>query len=123
SARFGGFGRMRVRRALAAGLLALAGATAVAILAAAPASAAMVGYLTLDPKFGPANTLINAMFQAVPVDQGCQQINVVFTWDGHEMASGKLNHCVALASFKPPSGYRKPGPHQVLVTDDRGRVN
>jgi hypothetical protein len=114
---------MRVRRALAAGLLALAGGTAVAILAAAPASAAMVGYVTLDPRSGPANTVINAQFQATPVDQGCAQITVIFTWDGHAVAAGKLNHCVALASFKPPSGYRRPGPHQVLATDDRGRVS
>jgi hypothetical protein len=111
---------MRVRRALAAGLLALACGTAMVILAipALAATAAPVyGTVSVDPQFGPGNTTITAVFQLNPPDSGCPGFDVIFKWDGRNVGQDKLNGCAASVSFKPPRDDRQPGPHRVTVWD------
>jgi hypothetical protein len=114
---------MRVRRALAAGLLALACGTAMVVLAipALAATAAPVyGTLTLDPRSGPGNTTITAIFQLNP-QIGCPGFDVIFKWGGHNVGQDKLNGCAASVTFKPPRDDRRAGAHAVTAWDTHNR--
>src|SRR2546423_5396630 len=113
---------MRVRRALTAGLVALVGSLATAMLAT-PAHAATFGTVNLDPQFGPGNATINAEFQwSGAFGAACPRFNVIFKWDGRQVGANKLDNCVADATFRPPKDDRKPGPHKVNAPDDKGRI-
>jgi hypothetical protein len=112
---------MRVgRRALTAGLVALVSGFATMVLAA-PASAAPVhGSVSIDPTAGPPGTLIYVQFQQVTAfDPGCGGFTVIFKWENRQVASARLNHCVAVSSFKAPKDARR-GPHPVTAHDEKG---
>jgi hypothetical protein len=112
---------MRVRRALAAGLLALVGgATLLALATPALAEGPVFGNLTVDPTSGPPDTQITATFELNPAaGGGCGGFKVIFRWDTHQVGGAQnLDHCAASVSFKPPKDFRKPGRHFVTVTDE-----
>ena len=110
---------MRVRRALAVGLLALTGGVTLVALAT-PALAQPSGQVTLDSTSGPPDTQITAMFQlSSSPGQGCGTFKVIFRWDNHQVGARNLDHCAASVPFIPPKDLRKPGRHVVTVTDDK----
>src|SRR5256885_13985453 len=114
---------MRVPRALVAVLVALVSGLGLAILAAPAQAAKVQGRVSLDPQYGPPDTIITVQFQQVTSgDPGCGSFPVVFKWDGHPVGGGKLKNCVVIDSFQPPHGAAKAGPHRVIATDDKNTV-
>ena len=113
---------MRVRRALTAGLVALVGSLATAMLATpAHAGPRPSGHVSVDPQAGPPSTVITVQYQQNNLTtQICKRIAVTFNWDGHAVKKATLINCIATSSFKPPSDDRKPGIHRVTAVPDGG---
>src|SRR2546421_7915434 len=121
---------MRVRRALTAGLVALVGSSATAMLVTMLATPALAGprpsgHVSVDPPAGPPSTLIAATYQQNSLTpQICRRTAVTFNWDGHAVTKPITmgGDCIATASFKPPRDDRKPGIHKVTAVPDGGNT-
>jgi hypothetical protein len=110
---------MRAQRRLALSLILLvAGLTVLAT--GAPAQAAPVNGLTLNPTEGRSGTTITASFQVAAVEQGqaCGHPSVTFWWD-RTVVGRRDGGCVINLSFKPPKNGKAAGPHQVTARDSR----
>jgi hypothetical protein len=109
---------MRTLTSLSAGLIAVAGALAVAVLSAPASAAPPVGAtLTLDPASGKGDATITATFQVNAVVGGNCRLRVTYRWDNRDIGQARSNSCTSTVRFKAPSNARGLGPHQVTAVD------
>lgn len=99
------------------------GLTVAALAAPAFAAPGRFGDVVVAPKSGPGNTLIAVEYRQNGMGGVCTPVQVVFKWDGRNVATaGLTKNCVAKSAFRPPKDDRTPGPHQVSAWDNKGNT-